>query len=176
MESRECCYIQRPGLPGFDKLAENGALWSVESFPLVEQILLDYLVRSLHVDWHHSQPFRRLWTIPGVVDISILHSPRSVTRMQCRKSILRSRVSSYASEVISACAASNSSLCRTLSAAAAAAKRDGRRSSFLQDGLRLAADGLAAQGAARSSSPAAVLLLMLAQCRVAYTSAARSST
>jgi len=74
-------------------------------------------------------------------------------------------------------------LCRTLSAAAAAAKRDGRRSSFLQDGLRLAADGLrlaadglAAQGAARSSSPAAVLLLMLAQCRVAYTSAARSST
>ena len=94
MESRECCYIQRPGLPGFDKLAENDALWSVESFPLVEQILLDYLVRSLHVDWHHSQPFRRLWTIPGVVDISILHSPRSATRMLRQKSTWRSRVSS----------------------------------------------------------------------------------
>ena len=94
MESRKCCYIQRPGLPGFDKLAENDALWSVESFPLVEQILLDYLVRSLHVDWHHSQPFRRLWTIPGVVDIYLLHSPRPATRILRQKSTWRSRVSS----------------------------------------------------------------------------------
>ena len=101
MESRECCYIQRPGLPGFDKLAENDALWSVESFPLVEQILLDYLVRSLHVDWHHSQPFRRLWTIPGVVDIYILHSPRSATRMLRQKSTWRSRVSSSELDMIS---------------------------------------------------------------------------
>ena len=60
MESRECCYIQRPGLPGFDKLAENDALWSVESFPLVEQILLDYLVRSLHVNSSSQRPGDRV--------------------------------------------------------------------------------------------------------------------
>ena len=153
-----------------------GAWGPKGSNPLDGDMWLNNPIWTPCATWHYSRPFRRQWTIPAVLDISILHFPRSATPMQCRKSILRSRVSSYASEVISACAASNSSLCRTLSAAAAAAKRDGRRSSFLQDGLRLAADGLAAQGAARSSSPAAVLLLMLAQCRVAYTSAARSST
>ena len=41
------------------------------------------------------------WTIPAVLDISILYSPRSVARMQCQKSILRSRVSSSELNMIS---------------------------------------------------------------------------
>ena len=50
---------------------------------------------------HCSLPHRRMRTIPGVVDISILHSPRSATRMQCQKSRLRSRVSSSELDMIS---------------------------------------------------------------------------
>ena len=33
--------------------------------------------------WHHSRPHRRLWTIPAVLDIYILRSPRSATQMCC---------------------------------------------------------------------------------------------
>ena len=63
--------------------------------------LLDYLVRSLHVDGHHSRPFRRLSTIPAVLDISILPFPRSIIQMQCQKSTWRSRVSSSELDMIS---------------------------------------------------------------------------
>ena len=40
--------------------------------------------------WHHSRPHRRLWTIPAVLDIYILRSPRSATQMCCPGSRLRS--------------------------------------------------------------------------------------
>ena len=63
--------------------------------------LLDYLVRSLHVDGHHSRPFRRLSTIPAVLDIYILPFPRSTIQTQCQKSTWRSRVSSSELDMIS---------------------------------------------------------------------------
>ena len=50
---------------------------------------------------HRFRPFRRQWTIPAVLDTSILYFPRSVARMQCQKSILRSRVSSSELDMIS---------------------------------------------------------------------------
>ena len=40
---------------------------------------------------HHARPHRRLWTIPAVLDISMLRSPRSAAQKPCQKSRLQSR-------------------------------------------------------------------------------------
>ena len=60
---------------------------------------------GLCAKWCHSPSLRRLWTIPTVLDIFCLHSPRSATQRLCqklyRKSRLRSGVSSHHPNMIS---------------------------------------------------------------------------
>ena len=56
--------------------------------------LLNYSAGGLCAVCHHSRPFLRQRTIPAVLDLSILFSSRSVSKILCQKSRLRSHVSS----------------------------------------------------------------------------------
>ena len=94
MESEEYYHTRWPGLSIFDEVTKNGAICNVRLFPLVKHILLDYLVKNLHADGRHSRPFRRQWTIPGTICISMLPSARQKARKWCQESRLPPRVSS----------------------------------------------------------------------------------
>ena len=90
-----------PGLSNGDEMVANRPIRRIRVISALRCILLHFLVIDLCAVRHHSRPHRRMRTIPGVVDIYILHFPRSATQMQCPNSRLRSRVSSSELDMIS---------------------------------------------------------------------------
>ena len=84
-------------------MAENGAIRRIGSNQLCGShwSLLNYSAGGLCAVCHHSRPFLRQRTIPAVLDISILFSPRSASKILCQKSRLRSHVSSSELDIIS---------------------------------------------------------------------------
>ena len=78
----------------WSRMAPCGAWGPKGSNPLDGDMWLNNPIWAPCAICHCSRPHRRMRTIPGVVDIYILHSPRSATRMLRQKSTWRSRVSS----------------------------------------------------------------------------------
>ena len=85
----------------WSRMAPCGAWGPKGSNPLDGDMWLNNPIWTPCTICHHSLPHHRMRTIPGVVDISILHSPRSAARMLRQKSTWRSRVSSSELDMIS---------------------------------------------------------------------------